>query len=183
MATLQWASIERGRRRAGRGQRRNYTGIARRFCRAGAPTRANHALPSPLFFPLPLKKQCASVKRGGCRAGRGQRKIHTGIARRFCRAGRGQRRIHTGIARRLCRAIHNGGPLHSVHALPSSFFSLFPTMARTTFYPLLPSPYSYWIIVRCFTLCGRCRGFLPWRFPFFRGCGGLPSSFCPSRIF
>ena len=51
MATLQWASIERGRRRAGRGQRRNYTGIARRFCRAGAPTRANHAL-FPTFFSL-----------------------------------------------------------------------------------------------------------------------------------
>ena len=87
MATLQWASIERGRRRA------------------GAPTRANHALPSPLFFPLPLKKQCASVERGRRRAGRGQRRIHTGIARRFCRAG---------------------APTRANHALPSPLFFLLP---------------------------------------------------------
>ena len=74
----------------------------------------------------------------------------------------------------------NGRPLHSVHALPSTLFSLLPTMARTTFYPLLPSPYSYWIIVRYFTLCGRCRGFLPWRFPFFEGVAAcLPPSVRP----
>ena len=57
--------------------------------------------------------------------------------------------------------------------------------APTTHY-LLPSSLFSLLILDYSTLLYVVRT-VPWFFavaiPFFRGCGGLPSSFCPSRIF
>ena len=60
-----------------------------------------------------------------------------------CRAGRVQGKDSHRDARQNCRA---GAPTRAIHALPSKFFSLFPTLEAhcivTTHYFLLPPPSS-----------------------------------------
>ena len=84
---------------------------------------------------------------------RGQRGIYTGIARHLpCEARpRAPQRKPTAKWPRTTFSIllpipYFGRPLQSGHALPSQFFSLFPTLDAhckvATHYLLLPSPYS-----------------------------------------
>ena len=117
----------------------------------------------------PLSAAGAAPGRGRRRAGRGQRRIHTGIARRFCRA----RRAHARQPRTTFFPLLPSPYLTDAHCIVSTHY-------------LLPSPPSSLLILDYSTLLYVVRT-VPWFFavaiPFFRGCGGLPSSFCPSRIF
>ena len=63
MVTLQWASFEHGRIAVPvRGQREKPHRDARRFCRAGAPKRASHALLSTFFSLLPMKNYSCPIR-------------------------------------------------------------------------------------------------------------------------
>ena len=82
---------------------------ARQKCRAGAPTRANHALPSALSSLLSTLGYSSTVARQNCRAG-----AHT--------------RANHALPSTLSSLLPTlGSPLHSVHALPSPPFSLLST--------------------------------------------------------
>ena len=99
---------------------------ARQNCRAGAPTRAIHALHSTLFSLLPTL-QCASVEHGRVAVRVESRgKVHIrSHARQSCRACRVQGKDSHRGARQNCRA---GAPARAIHALPSALFSLLSTL-------------------------------------------------------
>ena len=111
MVTLQWATVEHGKNcRAVEDREKNHTGNARHNCRAGAPKRANHALPSThssLLSTCPIR-------------------VHSWFKNvfRVLRVFRGFLPPPSGDARRNRRA---GAPKRANHALPSPLSSLLST--------------------------------------------------------
>ena len=127
MVTLQWASVEHGKKcRAVEGRVGFTHSDARRNRRAGALKRANHALPSP---PSSLLSTCSI-------------RVHSWFY--YSPVSCITWFISTsGDARRNRRA---GAPKRANHALPSPPSSLLSTLEAhckvTTHYLLLPPPYS-----------------------------------------
>ena len=89
------------------------SGNARHNCRAGAPERANHALPSTLFSLLSLKKDIPGPFVS----------IRGSIIPPFVPFVLFVVQPHSMDAWQNCRA---GAPTRAIHALPSSPSSLFP---------------------------------------------------------